>query len=158
MADVNRNLLAPCGLYCGVCGVYYATRDNNTKFMERLVDFYKSGNPKHKDLTVESIQCNGCLSDTLSSFCSKCEIRSCTREKGYEGCHECGDFPCGHIDDFSIPVGKRVIMRAIPYRREHGTEKWVDHEETRYHCPDCGNKVFRGAKRCNKCKTEVDVD
>ena len=31
--DINSNLLAPCGLYCGVCGVYYATRDKNNKFM-----------------------------------------------------------------------------------------------------------------------------
>ena len=156
---VNKELMAPCGLYCGVCGVYYGTRDNNTKFMERLVDFYKgSGNPKHRDITVESLQCNGCLSGTLSSFCQKCDIRNCAQEKGYQGCHECDDFPCRHIDDFSIPVGKKVIMRAIPYWREHGAEKWVEQEEARYLCPDCGNRLFRWAKRCNKCKSAVDVD
>jgi len=25
----NRELMAPCGLYCGTCGVYIATRDDN---------------------------------------------------------------------------------------------------------------------------------
>ncbi|HMA86582.1 MAG TPA: DUF3795 domain-containing protein [Desulfosalsimonadaceae bacterium] len=24
--------MAPCGLYCGACAVYIATRDNNEKF------------------------------------------------------------------------------------------------------------------------------
>ena len=38
---INPNFLAPCGLYCGVCAVYYATKDNNLKFKERLVDVYK---------------------------------------------------------------------------------------------------------------------
>ncbi len=33
---VGKELLAPCGLYCGVCGVYIAHRDNNIKFKERL--------------------------------------------------------------------------------------------------------------------------
>ncbi len=27
----NRNLMAPCGLYCGSCGIYIATRDGNQK-------------------------------------------------------------------------------------------------------------------------------
>ncbi|MHC4458565.1 MAG: DUF3795 domain-containing protein [Planctomycetota bacterium] len=26
---INPEHIAPCGLYCGICGVYYATRDNN---------------------------------------------------------------------------------------------------------------------------------
>ena len=28
----NKDLMAPCGLYCGARGVYLATRDNNDKF------------------------------------------------------------------------------------------------------------------------------
>ena len=57
-----------------------------------------------------------------------------------------------------MPVGKKVIMRAIPYWKEHGTEKYVKDEIKRYHCPECGNPLFRGAKRCNKCNITVDVD
>lgn len=155
---VNPDFLAPCGLYCGVCGVYYATRDNNLKFLEKLVDVYKGNIPGFDDLTTDDLLCQGCLSGKTSIFCSACAIKDCTRNKGYQGCHECDQFPCGHINNFPMPVGKRVIMRAIPYWREHGTEKWVEDEEARYLCPECGNMVFRGAKRCNKCKTPVDLD
>jgi hypothetical protein len=38
---VEPKFLAPCGLYCGVCGVFYATRDNNDKFLERLLAMYQ---------------------------------------------------------------------------------------------------------------------
>ena len=31
-------------------------------------------------------------------------------------------------------------------------------EEERYKCPECGYMLFRGAKRCRNCKTEVDLD
>lgn len=157
--ELNPEFLAPCGLYCGVCGVHYATRDNNEKFMEKLVGVYQGKFPwvEHK-LTTDDIRCKGCLSDSPSVFCIKCAIKDCTKEKGYEGCHQCTDFPCEHIDSFPMPVGKKVILRAIPYWREHGTEKFVSDEEARYQCPDCGNQIFRGAKRCNKCKTPLDLD
>jgi predicted RNA-binding Zn-ribbon protein involved in translation (DUF1610 family) len=57
-----------------------------------------------------------------------------------------------------MPVGKKVILRAVPYWREHGTQKWIEDEEARYLCPGCGHKLFRGAKRCNKCGISVDPD
>jgi hypothetical protein len=155
---VNSDFLAPCGLYCGVCGVYYATRDNNEKFINKLIGVYEGKVPGLADISPEDIRCEGCMSDTVSLFCRMCSIKDCTREKGYLGCHECDDFPCQFIDDFPMPVGKKVILRSIPYWREWGTEKYVRDEEARYVCPECDHQLFRGAKRCNQCKTPVDVD
>ncbi|MFX0028547.1 MAG: DUF3795 domain-containing protein, partial [Candidatus Hermodarchaeota archaeon] len=58
MIKIKKELLAPCGLYCGVCAIHIADRDNNQKFKERLVDVYK---PFSK--TVEDVKCKGCLSE-----------------------------------------------------------------------------------------------
>ena len=146
----RKALAAPCGLYCGVCGVYIAHRDNNLKFKERLTEVYWVG--------VDDIKCRGCLSDELFKYCEACAIRSCVLEKGIEGCHQCDDFPCQFIDDFPLPVGKKVILRAIPTWRELGTERWMEEEEKRYYCPHCGYRLFRGARRCRNCKQAVDVD
>ena len=155
---VNENFLAPCGLYCGVCGVYYATRDKNQKFLDKLLGVYQGKIPGLENLTTEDLLCDGCLSDRKSIFCRACAIRDCTREKGFSGCHQCSDWPCGHIENFPMPVGKKVILRAIPHWREHGTEQWVADEEARYVCPECGNRIFRGARRCNRCKIPLDLD
>ena len=57
-----------------------------------------------------------------------------------------------------MAVGKKVILRAVPHRRKVGTDRWIRDEETRYVCPGCGNKVFRGAMRCNRCKAPLDLD
>ena len=91
-------------------------------------------------------------------YCRVCPFKACTRERGLEGCHQCPDWPCEHVEGFIMPVGKKVMLRAIPQWREWGTERWVEEEEKRYHCPDCGNPLFRGAKRCNRCGIPVDVD
>jgi hypothetical protein len=161
---INPDLVAPCGLYCGVCAIRIAGRDNNEKFKERLVAVYKgkvAGKgtlPNCENLTSADIQCDGCLSENRFLHCEQCEIRDCAREKGYAGCHECDEFPCRHIEDFPMTIGKKVILRAVPYWRKFGTEKWIQDEEARYVCPGCGNKVFRGAARCNRCKSELDLD
>ena len=147
---VNPDLLAPCGLYCGVCAVYIADRDQNEKFKERLAPVY--------GVEPKDIQCKGCLSDDPFGYCKICPIKTCVAEKNYEGCHQCDDFPCETIEGFPLPVGKKVILRAIPQWREMGTEAWVAAEEARYHCPECGKSIFRGAKRCRECKTPVDQD
>ncbi len=153
MTEVKKELLAPCGLYCGVCAIYIAHRDNNPKFKKLLVKVYPFTS------SPDEIQCTGCFSDgVVFSVCKTCPIKDCTIKKGIEGCHQCDDWPCKMINNFPIPVGKKVIQRAIPQWRELGTEKWVEEEEKRYICPECGNKLFRGAKRCNKCKIPVDVD
>lgn len=161
---INPDFIAPCGLYCGVCAIHIAGRDNNQKFKERLVGLYQGGVPgkgtlpNSDQLTPDSIHCSGCLSDDRFMHCQQCEIRDCTTKKGYAGCHECDDFPCEYIDNFSMSVGKKVILRVIPYIREVGIEKWIEDEEARYYCPECGNKVFRGVVRCNQCQAELDLD
>lgn len=161
---VNPDFISPCGLYCGVCAIYIANRDDNRKFKERLVVLYKGGVPgkgtlpNSEDLSTDDIRCGGCLSDDLFMHCQQCEIRDCAGEKGYAGCHQCDDFPCQHIENFSMAVGKKVILRCVPYRRSVGTEKWVSAEEARYYCPECGNIVFRGVVKCNQCKTKLDLD
>lgn len=156
--EINPNFLSPCGLYCGVCSVYYATRDNNDSFLEKLLGFYQNQIPGLEKISIEDLRCQGCLSEKTSFFCGACNIKECTHQKGYSGCHECDDFPCTHIEEFPIPVGKKVVLRSVPYRREHGTQKWVQDEETRYICSQCEHVLFRGAKQCNKCKTPVDLD
>ena len=95
--EINPKFLAPCGLYCGFCAVYYATKDKNEKFKERLVGVYKGKLPGADDLSVEGVQCGGCLSDNVFGFCKVCSIKDCTKTKGYQGCHECDDFPCGYF-------------------------------------------------------------
>ncbi|MFH1885871.1 MAG: DUF3795 domain-containing protein [Pseudomonadota bacterium] len=154
----EKDLLAPCGLYCGVCAVLIATREDNEKFKERLVGVYKGKIPGSEDLSVKDIHCEGCLSERPFGFCQSCPIKDCALERGLTGCHQCREWPCMMIEAFPLPVGKKVLLRSVPYRREHGDVKWAEDEAARYLCPGCGHGLFRGAKRCNQCKAPVDAD
>jgi hypothetical protein len=155
----NQELMAPCGLYCGTCGVYLATRDGNEKFKVILGKLYGT--------RPEETECRGCMqsdpSGKLFSYCETCIIRECVRSRGYYSCHQCHEWPCSRIEDFPISTGCRVMSRAIPnwrdkvakYGDERGGVEWARSECERYHCPSCGVPLFRGAQRCRNCKEEV---
>ena len=162
--EKNPNFVSPCGLYCGVCAVYMAHRDKNEKFKKLLVNVYqgkiegKGTLPGSKTLSSEDIHCSGCLSDDRFLHCQQCDIQECVKKKEIVGCWECREFPCPRIENFPMAVGKKVILRSIPYIKEVGVEKWAQDEQARYVCPDCGNRLFRGVGKCNQCHTELDLD
>ena len=54
---INQELVAPCGLYCGVCGIYYATESGDQTLKEKLAKAYGD--------TPDKINCRGCLSDSV---------------------------------------------------------------------------------------------
>ena len=155
----NKDLMAPCGLYCGTCGVYIATRDDNAKFRTVLGNLYGT--------KPEDTACLGCMQADpprmLYIYCKSCPIRDCVTAKGYYSCHQCGEWPCEHIRDFPISTGREVMQRAIPeWRRcvaaqgdEKGSRAWARSECRRYHCSACGEPLFRGAQRCRSCKRPV---
>lgn len=155
----NRDLMAPCGLYCGTCGVYIATRDNNEKFRTVMGNLYGTA--------PEETKCLGCMQsdppEMLYGFCRLCSIRDCVRSKGLYSCHQCREWPCSMIENFGLATGVRVMKRTIPIWREkaaeHGDEEgsveWARSECERCHCPSCGEPLFRGAQRCRACKEPV---
>ncbi|HDP25676.1 MAG TPA: DUF3795 domain-containing protein [Deltaproteobacteria bacterium] len=151
--------MAPCGLYCGVCGVYIATRDNNAKFKEVMGRLYGT--------KPEETRCLGCMqsdpSKNLYAYCRLCPLRDCITAKGFYSCHQCDEWPCDLIENFGLATGVRVMKRTIPVWRakvaergdEEGSVEWARLECERYHCPNCGEPLFRGALRCRACKQSV---
>ncbi|HNY65212.1 MAG TPA: DUF3795 domain-containing protein [Deltaproteobacteria bacterium] len=158
----NRDLMAPCGLYCGTCGVYIATRDDNEKFRTVMGNLYGT--------KPEETRCLGCMQPDppkmLYGYCRLCSIRDCVRGKGLYSCHQCDQWPCPKIESFGLKTGVRVMKRTIPIWREkvqelgdeEGSVEWARSECRRYHCPSCGKPLFRGAKRCRACKADVADD
>jgi hypothetical protein len=147
---VNTALLSPCGLYCGVCGFRLAYKEDDAALKEKLGRAY--------GVPPETIACEGCRSDAPFAFCASCAIRACANGKGYEGCHQCGEFPCALIEAFPFVEARKRMKADVPEWRELGTEAWVAKQEAKYRCAKCGAALFRGAKRCRVCKEPAGLD
>lgn len=155
----NKDLMAPCGLHCGFCGVYIATRDKNRKFRKIMGNLYGT--------KPEETECIGCMQsdppEKLYGYCRECKIRDCVRSKEYYSCHQCDEWPCDLIEKFPLKTGLRVMKRTIPvwrdkvaaYGDEEGSIEWVRSECERYHCSSCGKPLFRGVQRCRNCGREI---
>lgn len=158
MTEINPYHAAPCGLYCGVCRIHIATREHDLAYLKRLSRIYRRQFAQMASAPPDQLLCDGCLSARRFPFCQQCSIRECAQHKGHQGCYACFDFPCDLIDRFPMPVGRRVILRAVPYWREHGMQAWATAEKQRYHCPECGHALFRGAHQCKHCASAVNAD
>ncbi len=155
----NTDLMAPCGLYCGTCGVYIATRDDNRKLRQLMAKLFGT--------KPEETECLGCMqtdpSAKLFCSCKTCEMRECVKKKEYYSCLQCEDWPCNLIDKKDNAIGRRVIKKSIPdwrkkvekYGDKEGSEKWARSECERYHCSSCGKPLFRGVQQCRYCKKFV---
>lgn len=164
----NKNLRAPCGIFCGACALYISTRDENEKFRAIISSIWGT--------QPEETKCFGCMQPDppkkLFGFCQKCALRNCAKSKGLYSCHQCEQWPCYILEkgDFADAVPSlfknsvlRVMKRAIPLWRdkvakhgdENGSLEWARAEAQRYHCPSCGKPLYRSAQQCRACKKPV---
>ncbi|MBN2151682.1 MAG: DUF3795 domain-containing protein [Candidatus Lokiarchaeota archaeon] len=54
------------------------------------------------------------FSSSAATRAETCAIRDCVRGKGYYLCHQCNEHPCKFVNNFPMPVGVKVMHRAIP--------------------------------------------
>ena len=103
--DVDKNLVAYCGLYCGDCPGYTGIVADKASELREVLQ--KTGfdtfarqipDPKFKHY-AEFDECLCAITETrCPAICrergddAKCDIRECSIERGYDGCWECGEF------------------------------------------------------------------
>ena len=79
------NLVAPCGIDCGVCELY-TCRDDARLFSALTA----------RGIPADSIPCDGCraIKGNCPVIKERCQTFECVEEKKVEFCFECSDFPC----------------------------------------------------------------
>jgi hypothetical protein len=104
--SVKKEYLSPCGMYWSVCAVR-AARDNDQYLKEKPAPIF--------GIKPEQISCEGCRSEKTFPFAQACSIRACAGEKHFEGCHQCGDFPCNHIMNFPFEIYKQQMLAVLDH-------------------------------------------
>ena len=83
--DERLNMVAPCGLDCGICELY-TCKDNQ----DMINYFISTGIPK------ENLPCKGCknIAGKCPVITSECETYKCVESQNLANCSECTKFPC----------------------------------------------------------------
>ena len=135
---MKEELIAACGMNCGICAGYLAMKhDLNTH-------------------GIEERYCTGCRlrRGKLCAFAKRCEH---LKSKKVKYCFECGEFPCANLE----PLNKRYInkyhMSMVEnhnYIREYGMDEFLKKEAEKWKCPECGGIICCHNGICYSCGAE----
>ena len=120
-------LIAPCGMNCGICWAYL--REKN--------------------------KCPGCrFSDKDKPITRlKCKIKICSKLNS-KFCYDCKDFPCdrlNHLDKRYRTKYDMSMIENLEFIQKNGITQFLKHEEERWKCPRCGGTICVHNKKCYNC-------
>ena len=132
---LTPELVAPCGMNCGICKSYLA---------------YSRGVPKKRG---EVSHCSGCLARNKNcAFIKKrCEK---LRKNQIRFCFECPDMPCKNLAHLDEHYRARYGMSMIENQKEikeKGMDEFLKNQAEKYRCPSCGDVVSVHDARCYAC-------
>jgi hypothetical protein len=128
---INPNLIAPCGMNCGVCIGYL--RDKNKCLGCREM---KKNKPNHfKNCTIAHC-----------SFLKEKKIRFCSAI--------CDKFPCTRLKNLDKRYKdkyKMSMLENLERIKKSGIRKFVQNEEDRWKCKNCGELLSIHRVTCLYC-------
>ncbi|HEY3311632.1 MAG TPA: DUF3795 domain-containing protein [Anaerolineales bacterium] len=132
-SNQNADLIAPCGINCGVCMAY------------------------NRELKA----CPGCRGGDANKAptCLRCRIKNCARrlDGEFQFCFECGDLPCVLVS--RLDRRYRTNYGASPVEnllniRSFGMEWFLASENQKWTCPECGGRLCMHRRACPACGRE----
>ncbi len=130
LSTMTPLLIGPCGINCVTC-----------------MNFQRSHSKKNF--------CEGCHSDgTKVNHCSKCKIRNCAMEKGFNTCAECKDMPCKLIKNIDKRYRNSYNISLIENLKrvdEVGAEQFIEEEKVKWKCKYCGGIRCVHRDQCCQC-------
>lgn len=141
----EKNLAATCGLYCGACGIYQATQEDDS---DRILQYAVVLNQ-----AVESTKCDGCCAQIKSLHCKQnCHFTKCNAIRGISNCGVCVEFPCQDIVRFqSQKPHCKEIVASLFRRRDVGVEQWLSEMIDLFACKECHTMNSAYDLACRKC-------
>ncbi len=134
MAENERNLVAPCGMNCGVCTAYLA---------------YARNIPKQRGV----IHCSGCrVRNKTCAFIKKACPQKIGKNLSY--CFECTQFPCERLNKLDARYRRDYNMsmvKNLTLMKEHGIEAFLKAQHEEYGCKKCGGMTSVHNGFCYDC-------
>jgi len=130
----NPELVAPCGMNCGICKAYIA---------------YTHGVQRQRGRVT---YCAGCRPRTKNCYIKR-NCKKLTRQQ-VRYCYECDAMPCKnltHLDNRYREHYGMSMIENLKLLKAEGMEEFLKNQEARYRCPTCGEAVCVHDGKCYGC-------
>lgn len=135
---MEENLIAPCGMNCGLCVSYLAMKNDLNR-----QGFHKKYCPgciaRGEHCLFMKDQC-GLVGNGLVRFC-----------------HECVDFPCKRLKSLDKRYRTKYHISMIENLmsiKEYGMEKFLETQAETWRCPECGGTICCHNGLCLHCSVD----
>ena len=135
---MNQELIAPCGMNCGICIGFFGYTMTGTKRKKQCIGCIPSG--------------KSCAH--LKKYCEK------LRKKEIDYCYVCTDFPCKKLQRLDTIYRERFNMSTVAnleYIRDKGMKMFLKEQEKRYKCQNCGGVICVHNGICYSCNTQTHI-
>jgi len=127
-------LIAPCGMNCGICKQYLA---------------YTHGVPKQR---AKVSYCAGCFPRGKNCYIK----RGCPKltKHQIQYCGECNTMPCQHLQRLDRRYRERYGMSMVENLKtlkSLGIDEFLKIQEKKYSCPSCADVVCVHDGKCYSC-------
>ncbi len=136
---MGKNLIAPCGMNCGVCSGYLALQ-NEVKSKGIRISYCAGCRPRNKKCAFLKKRCRFLSEGTM------------------QYCYECALFPCenlAHIDKRYRTLYHMSMIENLICIKDRGINALLNKEQEKWRCPECGGVICCHNGICFTCETEL---
>ena len=131
-----EELIAPCGMNCGLCKAYLA---------------YIHNVPKQRNKVTH---CAGCLPRGKNCYIKRsCKTKKLTHHE-IKYCYECEVMPCEKLTHLDTRYRTRYGMSMVENLKElkeKGMDEFLKAQAKKHGCPICGSVVSVHDGKCYSC-------
>ena len=134
---MEANLIAPCGMNCGICSAYLAYK-HEVKEKGLMLAYCKGCRPRNKQCAFLKKKCK-------TGLLLKGEV---------EYCYECPEYPCArlkHLDHRYITNYGESFIENLDYIKANGIDAFLSKETEKWRCPECGDVISCHNNICYNC-------
>jgi len=126
LSEIEKHLIAPCGIYCGACDLFLGKSRNLAKEMYRILNGFNMADIGTLAMGIErervvdflnilqnwsqGSKCPGC---SPGGGIPSCPVRVCTQQRGFLTCAECDRMPCNRLGGESPPEAASFLALVI---------------------------------------------
>jgi hypothetical protein len=135
---MNEEMIAPCGMNCGVCSSYLAMK-NDLKKKGILRSYCAGCRPRGKNCAFMKKACEK-LGNGLVQYCYDCEEFPCRRLK--------------RLDKRYRTFYHMSMIDNLGFIKLNGIQRFLEKEEEKWRCPECGGVISCHNGICFSCGLE----
>lgn len=132
---MDRQLIAPCGIYCGLCSSYLADLNQVPRQRGRFTHC-KGCRPRDKQCAWFKKRCERIANHTLKY------------------CYECSSYPCRQLESLGDRYRTKYgldILQNLELIRDQGEEALLAALKERFACERCGGLKSIHSGKCFAC-------